>query len=152
MNQLFGFETSPKGSQLHTRKIKGIQNIGSSTATSLSGWTVIFIWRSGQEVRLGRISESPSSAPRGQIGAKLLFLILEGPIHFFDATITGTTVVHLGDKHIRTIQFAAPPEELLVKVSSLFDAMGLEQLNLKRRNQTLRQTRDLLLPKLLSTR
>jgi type I restriction enzyme S subunit len=88
--------------------------------------------------------------PKGAMGNYLLFLALERPIHFFDSTITGTTVAHLGDSHIKTIEFAAPPESLIRKASDLLEPMAQEQLNLRRRNQTLRRTRELLLLKLIN--
>ncbi len=43
-----------------------------------------------------------------------------------------------------------PPKELLASFSALFENAVAQQQNLVSRNQTLRRTRDLLLPKLLS--
>jgi type I restriction enzyme S subunit len=105
------------------------------------------IWSGGEAWQNQRVAKFRS---KGGIGINLLFRILQAPIQFFNATITGTTVAHLGDKHIKTIQFAAPPTNLLLHASEIFEPFATEQLNLKQRNQNLRQTRDLLLPKLLS--
>jgi type I restriction enzyme S subunit len=104
------------------------------------------IWSGGDAWQNQRVAKF---RPKGAMGNYLLFLTLEKPIHFFDSTITGTTVAHLGDSHIKTIEFASPPESLMRKASDLLEPMAQEQLNLRRRNQTLRRTRDLLLPKLL---
>ncbi|MDH4445563.1 MAG: restriction endonuclease subunit S [Akkermansiaceae bacterium] len=104
------------------------------------------IWSGGDAWQNQRVAKF---RPKGAMGNYLLFLTLEKPIHYFDSTITGTTVAHLGDSHIKTIEFASPPESLMREASDLFEPMAQEQLNLRRRNQTLRRTRDLLLPKLL---
>lgn len=105
------------------------------------------IWSGGDAWQNQRVAKF---RPKGAMGNYLLFLTLEKPIHFFDSTITGTTVAHLGDNHIKTIEFASPPEALMQKASDLLDPLAQEQLNLRRRNQNLRQTRDLLLPKLIT--
>ena len=105
------------------------------------------IWSGGDAWQNQRVAKF---RPKGAMGNYLLFLTLEKPIHFFDSTITGTTVAHLGDSHIKSIEFASPPEALMRKASDLLEPLAQEQLNLRRRNQTLRLTRDLLMPKLLS--
>jgi type I restriction enzyme, S subunit len=105
------------------------------------------IWSGGDAWQNQRVAKF---RPKCTMGNYLLFLTLEKPIHFFDSTITGTTVAHLGDSHIKTIEFPSPPEALMRKASDLLEPMAQEQLNLRRRNQTLRRTRDLILPKLLN--
>lgn len=105
------------------------------------------IWSGGDAWQNQRVAKF---RPKGAMGNYMLFLTLEKPIHYFDSTITGTTVAHLGDSHIKTIEFASPPEALMRKATDLLEPLAQEQLNLRRRNQTLRRTRDLLLPKLLS--
>jgi len=105
------------------------------------------IWAGGDAWQNQRVAKFRS---KGGIGTNLLFHILEGPIQYFNSTITGTTVAHLGHKHIKTIEFAVPPENILQKASDLLEPFADQVLTLKQRNQTLRQTRDLLLPKLLS--
>lgn len=105
------------------------------------------IWSGGEAWQNQRVAKFRS---KGEIGNNLLFHVLEAPIQHFNATITGTTVAHLGDKHIKTIEFAAPPIVLLRKASKALEPFAQEALNLRLRNQTLRQTRNLLLPKLLN--
>ena len=46
--------------------------------------------------------------------------------------------------------FLQPPESLLVKFGSLISGTFQAVLNLESKNQNLRQTRDMLLPKLIS--
>ena len=106
------------------------------------------IWSGGDAWQNQRVAKF---RPKGAMGNYLIFLTLEKPIHYFDSTITGTTVAHLGDSHIKTIEFPSPPEALMRKASDLLEPMAQKQLNLRRRNQALRHTRDLLLPKLLGS-
>jgi type I restriction enzyme, S subunit len=79
-----------------------------------------------------------------------LFLALQAPIEYFNATITGTTVAHLGDKHLRQVKLLLPPENIAKKARDLFDPMFALEVNLRVRNWRLRRTRDLLLPRLIS--
>jgi len=104
-------------------------------------------WVGGEAYLVQRVARFRS---KGDISNYHLFLAMEKPIQDFNATITGTTVAHLGDKHIKTIQVAWPDKVLLTKVNQIFDPLLKHILKLRLKNQNLRQTRDLLLPKLIS--
>ncbi|TAK35686.1 MAG: restriction endonuclease subunit S [Chloroflexota bacterium] len=80
----------------------------------------------------------------------LLFWMLRQPIRAFNQTITGTTVVHLGAKELKTIRLLVPPHALLTQANALFCSMGKQIVTLKIQNQKLRAARDLLLPRLIS--
>jgi len=88
--------------------------------------------------------------PKHTLPAYCLFLALEKPIRYFDLTIVGTTVAHLSDKNLKSIQFVIPPPHTLCFVQDIFDALFNLEINLRIKNTTLRRTRDLLLPKLIS--
>lgn len=88
--------------------------------------------------------------PNGRVSRYLLFFLLKEPIETFNATISGTTVAHLGHKHISTIQFLIPPDHILRIIDQNLEQFLKEIINLRISNETLRQTRDLLLPKLIS--
>jgi len=88
--------------------------------------------------------------PKYTLPAYCLFLALEKPIHYFDLTIVGTTVAHLSDKNLKSIQLVIPPPHALRFVQDIFDALFDLEINLRIKNTTLRRTRDLLLPKLIS--
>jgi type I restriction enzyme S subunit len=107
----------------------------------------IGFWIGGRAYLVQRVARF---RPREEIGRYHLFLALQEPIRHFNATITGTTVAHLGDKHIRTIDVVWPSGD----VRNRFDRVSeptLEQiLNLRVKSHVLRRTRDLLLPKLIS--
>ncbi len=85
-----------------------------------------------------------------QADSDKLFFLLKEPIETFNATISGTTVAHLGHKHISTIQFLIPPDHILRIIDQNLEQFLKKIINLRISNETLRQTRDLLLPKLIS--
>jgi type I restriction enzyme S subunit len=79
-----------------------------------------------------------------------LFLALEGPIHYFEATISGTTVAHLSDEDFRSISILTAPSALQARFDEVVDGLFEQELVLKKACLVLRQTRDLLLPRLIS--
>jgi type I restriction enzyme S subunit len=105
------------------------------------------IWSSGHALQNQRVAKFESN---GEIGNYHLFLALELPIQTWNKSIVGTTVAHLGDMHIKTIQIVWPPAKILAKASEVLEPMSRQIIALKRQIQNLRRTRDLLLPRLLS--
>jgi type I restriction enzyme S subunit len=105
------------------------------------------IWSSGHAFQNQRVAKFES---KGEIGNYHLFLALELPIQTWNKSIVGTTVAHLGDMHIKAIQVAWPPTRILAKAREILEPMSEQIIDLKRQIQNLRQTRDLLLPRLLS--
>ena len=104
-------------------------------------------WVGGQAYLVQRVARFQ---PKDKIGHYHLFLALREPIQHFNATIVGTTVAHLGDKHIKTIYIKWPTEQLIVQLNSTLEPMLAEIINLRVKNINLRTTRDLLLPRLIS--
>ncbi len=66
------------------------------------------------------------------------------------ATSNGSKMPRTDWKVLKDYPHVLPPKELLARFSALFENAVAQQQNLVSRNQTLRRTRDLLLPKLLS--
>ncbi len=87
---------------------------------------------------------------RGQLSQLHLHLALEQPIRRFNETIIGTTVAHLGKRHLEEIHIAEPPSRLLVAATKHFGPVFELELNLRKQNRALREARDLLLPRLVS--
>jgi type I restriction enzyme S subunit len=79
-----------------------------------------------------------------------LRLALEAPIRHLNQTITGTTVAHLGDAHLKQISIWLPDEQGCRLVRETFEPLSEAIINLKKRSRALHAARDLLLPKLLS--
>ena len=105
------------------------------------------IWSNGHAFQNQRVARFESN---GVISNYHLFLALEKPIQDFNKAIVGTTVAHLGDMHIKTIQIAWPTEAIVQKAAGILEPMSEQIIALKRQIQNLRKTRDLLLPRLLS--
>lgn len=79
-----------------------------------------------------------------------LYLALKPKIKYFDDTITGTTVAHLSARDINSTKLMIPSEDILSKIYGILEPIHILELSLKIKNQNLRKTRDLLLPKLIS--
>ena len=74
-----------------------------------------------------------------------LLYAIHNPIKFFEKTVVGATVAHLGKKHIDTIELLTGPKELYAP----FLAWSHKRQLLLNQNQLLAEARDRLLPKLM---
>jgi type I restriction enzyme S subunit len=86
----------------------------------------------------------------GEIADYLLFWMMAEPIRQLSATITGTTVAHLGAKELRSIRLLVPSSAVLTHANEVFANLGALIVKLKLVNARLRAARDLLLPRLMS--
>jgi type I restriction enzyme S subunit len=84
------------------------------------------------------------------ICAYYLFLALQQPIANFNTTIVGTTVAHLSDEDLRSINLLVPDKEIAERCWPILDSMFNLEITLRSKNASLRRTRDLLLPRLIS--
>jgi type I restriction enzyme S subunit len=75
----------------------------------------------------------------------LLWAINE-PIKFYEKTVVGATVSHLGKKHIDAIELLTGPEELYIPFHQYFE----KRQHLLNQNRLLAEACDRLLPKLIS--
>lgn len=107
----------------------------------------VVTWAGGSAYQNQRIVKF---RPKEATPAQYLALSLEKPIHFFDSTVTGTTVAHLSDEDLRSVSIVLPSSQVMQSVRRLFDDIYQLKINLFVSNANLRQTRDLLLPKLVS--
>jgi len=80
----------------------------------------------------------------------MLFMAIRPQIKFWEQVIAGTTVAHLGDKHLKKIKIAVPTENLLLKANESIQRIMVEKNQLFKQNQILTRERDLLLPRLMS--
>lgn len=88
--------------------------------------------------------------PQEGISAYFLFWALKKDIDYFDKTIVGTTVAHLGDKHLKTIKILVPDDKVMKEAGNVFKPLYDLGINLFRKNQVLKNSRDMLLPRLIS--
>ena len=84
--------------------------------------------------------------PKKELMRGWLLQAIYGPIKYFEKTVVGATVAHLGKKHIDTIELLTGPDELYIPFKTLFDKRQL----LLNQNILLSEARDRLLPKLMS--
>ena len=84
--------------------------------------------------------------PKKELMRGWLLQAIYGPIKYFEQTLVGATVAHLGKKHIDTIELLTGPDELYIPFKTLFDKRQL----LLNQNILLSEARDRLLPKLMS--
>ena len=84
--------------------------------------------------------------PKKELMRGWLLQAIYGPIKYFEKTVVGATVAHLGKKHIDTIELLPGPDELYIPFKTLFDKRQL----LLNQNILLSEARDRLLPKLMS--
>ena len=104
-------------------------------------------WSGGDAWLNQRVTKLHTS-DRMSIG--LLRFALEEPIKSLNQTITGTTVKHLGAKHLRQIELIVPSSGLLAQVNECFENTRRLVVNLSTQNLQLAQARDLLLPRLMN--
>jgi len=88
--------------------------------------------------------------PKIDISYYFLFHSLVDPIKKFNSSIVGTTVAHLSDRDLKSINLIVPCDQLNEIAKEKLDPIFNLEINLILKNRLLRQTRDLLLPKLIS--
>lgn len=80
----------------------------------------------------------------------LLYFSIRPQIKYWEQVIAGTTVAHLGDKHLRRVKVLVPNQDILRKANKILEEAMNEINNLQRQNKYLTRQRDLLLPRLMS--
>ena len=84
--------------------------------------------------------------PKKELMRGWLLQAIYEPIKFFEKTVVGATVAHLGKKHIDTIELLTGPDDLYMPFKDLFNKRQL----LLNQNILLAEARDRLLPKLMN--
>lgn len=85
-----------------------------------------------------------------EVSNYFLFLAIQPQIKFWEQTIAGTTVAHLGDKHLKRMTVLLPSDDLLKKTTKIFNSLMKQKNQLFIANENLSKQRDLLLPRLMS--
>lgn len=98
--------------------------------------------------RLGKIIIQETNL----IGKQLLYYIFCSNYYrnHILATATGATVKHTAPERIQAVKIALPPEEISSNFEKITNTFRKQIICLNQKNQNLRETRDLLLPKLIS--
>jgi len=104
-------------------------------------------WSSGAAYLNQRVARF---RPREGLSRGFLYLALKDPIEFLNATISGTTVAHLSDRRLRDVRLCIPSRDVLNLANDVLEPLFELEITLSKANSVLRETRDLLLPKLVS--
>lgn len=84
--------------------------------------------------------------PKEEPNRGFLYMAIYEPIKFFEKTLTGATVAHLGKKHLDSIEIIMPPKSMRDVFNNYYNER-LTQMILVR---NLISARDMLLPRLIS--
>lgn len=103
-------------------------------------------WSSGQAWLNQRVARLRPTT----ISPLHLMLAVAEPIRVWNQSIVGTTVAHLGKRHLEAIRIAMPPARLEVLATRAFNPLSDELIALEQQNRALAATRDLLLPRLVT--
>jgi len=71
------------------------------------------------------------------------------PVKFYEATISGATVAHLGKKHLDEILITIPTDDFKTELEKL-NILLKQKVILSSQNRILKESRDILLPKLMN--
>ncbi len=84
------------------------------------------------------------------ISKNFLLLSLTPKIKYLNSVIVWTTVAHLSANDINNIKVILPSEDILKKSKKVLDDLYNLEIKLRLENQNLKETRDLLIPRLVS--
>jgi type I restriction enzyme S subunit len=93
------------------------------------------------------VQRACSFRPKEEYMKGFVFLAIQEPIKFFEKTLVGATVAHLGKKHIDSIELCIPKNFELYQPFSKFYS---QRQGLLSQIRLLTEARDRLLPKLMS--
>lgn len=93
------------------------------------------------------VQRACSFRPHNEKLKGFIFQAIVEPIKFFEKTLVGATVAHLGKKHIDSIELLVPSKERLF---APLQKMYKQRMTLLSQLRLLTESRDRLLPKLLS--
>ena len=129
----FTTENAPEDYKIHNGDI----------LVGMDGEFHINTWNQGEAYLVQR---SCSIRPNKEIMKGYILQAIYKPIKFFEKTVVGATVSHLGKKHIDTIEILTCPDEFYVP----FDNFLKKKQTLQNQIQLLQLARDKLLPKLMN--
>jgi type I restriction enzyme S subunit len=118
------------------------------TLVGMDGDFHMCVWASGTALLNQRVVRLRPSDPG--LSPYHVFLAMRRPIQELNGSIVGTTVAHLGKRHLAQLRFLVPVPEVAARATEILDPLMLLGISLRQQIQNLRQTRNLLLPRLIS--
>lgn len=104
-------------------------------------------WRGGDAWLNQRVARL---RPENGMSGLHLMLGITRQIVEWNGAIVGTTVAHLGKRHLEQVRLLVPPEGLLQCITPFFDDVARQACSLDQTSRQLAVMRDLLLPKLVT--
>ena len=114
---------------------------------SWSATLLVLIWDQGPGLlnqHLFKVDPIP------EVPKSFLYFSIKFSIPIFESLTTGATMQHIKRKELEVVKVNLPPVNLLNQFNVLVSPMVKQKLALTRANRNLIQTRDLLLPRLIS--
>jgi len=115
--------------------------IGMDGEFHLRQWTGGEAWLNQRVARL---------RPLGDLAPRHLLLAIEKSIQEWNVAITGTTVAHLGKRHLEQVQIVIPAPGVLAIATTVFADIADQERVLVQTIRQLEALRDRLLPKLVT--
>lgn len=119
-----------------------------SIVIGMDGIFHMCLWSGGKAYLNQRVVEIESK--NDKLNNLHLYHALYPQVKYWEQTISGTTVAHLGDKHLKKMTVILPTEDISKKAKEIFDNIMLQKSKLIKQNQNLIKQRDLLLPRLMN--
>ncbi|MBE6795703.1 MAG: restriction endonuclease subunit S [Ruminococcaceae bacterium] len=119
-----------------------------SIVIGMDGIFHMCLWNGGKAYLNQRVVEIESKIEN--LNNLHLYFVLYPQVKYWEQTISGTTVAHLGDKHLKKLSVILPSEDICKKAKNFFDSIMLQKSALFKQNENLIKQRDLLLPRLMS--
>jgi len=123
--------------------------IDGDTLVGMDGEFYVRQWSGGESWLNQRVARL---RPLRDLSSRHLMLAVTGPIKAWNDAIVGTTVAHLGKRHLERIRLVIPPPHLLRTAGAVLDSLAELQRSCQHQNHQLAATRDLLLPRLVTGR
>ena len=117
--------------------------IGMDGDFHLAQWTGGEAWLNQRVARL---------RPHESLSARHLLLAIEEPVKQWNSAISGTTVAHLGKRHLEQVEVLVPAPDVLTMASEVLDSIANQERLLVQSSRQLSAARDLLLPRLVTGR
>ena len=114
---------------------------------SWSGTLLVMVWDQGPGLLNQHLFKVD---PKQGVPHGFLFLALSFSIPLFEVLTTGATMQHIKRKELSFVKVKVPPPDLLNEFNEIVEPILESKLRLTSANRTLAQTRDLLLPRLIS--
>ena len=114
---------------------------------SWSGSLVVKIWDQGDawlNQHLFKVT------PKDSVSRSFLYLSIKFAIPIFESLTTGATMQHIKRKELRFVKVRVPKPDMMKRFDAHVEPMLSASLKLKQANRRLAETRDALLPRLIS--